>query len=421
MKDCCLSTKSDKECIRKNDKKTFKLPRRFSKERCKKGIKGFTMRSSCAPYKGCNKKGGSIKCKNKNPLTENKDTYYRICHNNTRLAEKRYSGKYNTSYINKKGYFICSCCSNKLYKTSDMYDSKTGWPAFKKPFNNKSIKYNSKTSELTCHSCGLHLGHRTFDGPLPTKIHDCINSVCLHFIELKGGSKKYKSKQKNMNKKTLKICSKKPLTGYNRSGYCETDMFDMGSHLVCAKMNKKFLKYTKSMGNDLSTPSSSFPGLKPGDKWCLCQDRWNEAFNNGIKTKVIKNATNLSIKDEVRKNINKKGGAKSNKKQFLYNPDNPKKSFDVYIDKDPSDTIPIKYKTIQDVKNTIRKLEKLYKSNKYPHKRIWQVGMIMYVRLKVLKQKKPKEFKLSEKYFKFLGQRTKIKDEKGRKGLTFKF
>ena len=118
----------------------------------------------------------------------------------------------------------------------------------------------------------------------------------------------------------------------------------------------------------------------------------------------------------TRKNKN----IKKTKKQFLYNPNNPKKSFDVYIDKDPSDTIPIKYTTIQDVKNTIKKLEKLYKSNKYPHKRIWQVGMIMYVRLKVLKKKKPKEFKLSEKYFKFLGKRTKLK-EKGRKKLIFKF
>ena len=109
------------------------------------------------------------------------------------------------------------------------------------------------------------------------------------------------------------------------------------------------------------------------------------------------------------------------KKQFLYNPNNPKISFDVYIDKDPSDTIPIKYTTIEDVKNTILKLENLYKSNKYTHKRIWQVGMIMYVRLKVLKDKKPKEFKLSEKYFKFLGQRTKIKGEKERKKFKFKF
>ena len=122
------------------------------------------------------------------------------------------------------------------------------------------------------------------------------------------------------------------------------------------------------------------------------------------------------------KYCNIKGGKTLKKKKtFLYHPNNPNKSFDVYIDKNPNDTIPIKYTTIQDVKNTIKKLEKLYKSNKYPHKRIWQVGMIMYVRLKVLKQKKPKEFKLSEKYCKFLGQRTKIKDEKGRKKLTFKF
>ena len=66
------------------------------------------------------------------------------------------------------------------------------------------------------------------------------------------------------------------------------------------------------------------------------------------------------------------------------------KSYDVYIDKDPSDTIPIKYTTTNDVKKTIKKLERLYKSNKYPHKRIWQVGMIMYVRLKVLKKRNQK-------------------------------
>ena len=65
--------------------------------------------------------------------------------------------------------------------------------------------------------------------------------------------------------------------------------------------------------------------------------------------------------------------------------------------------------------------EKLYKTNKYPHKRIWQVGMIMYVRLKVLKDKKPNEFKLSQKYFRFLGKRTKIKDDTKRKKFTFKF
>ena len=98
------------------------------------------------------------------------------------------------------------------------------------------------------------------------------------------------------------------------------------------------------------------------------------------------------------------------KKQFLFNPNNPKKSFDVYIDKNPKDTIHIKYTTIDDVKKTITKLEKLYKNKKYPHKRIWQVGMIMKVRLEVLKDKKPQQYQLAKKYFDFLGHRTKLDD-----------
>lgn len=111
------------------------------------------------------------------------------------------------------------------------------------------------------------------------------------------------------------------------------------------------------------------------------------------------------------KRMHKKMKNKSKtKKQFLYNPNNPKKSFDVYIDKNPKDTIKIKYKTIEDVKNTIDKLEKLYKNKKYTHKRIWQVAMIMKVRLNVLKNKKPEQYTLSKKYFDFLGERTKLKD-----------
>ena len=106
------------------------------------------------------------------------------------------------------------------------------------------------------------------------------------------------------------------------------------------------------------------------------------------------------------------------KKQFLFNPENPKKSFDVYIDKNPRDTINIKYTTVEDVKNTIDKLEKLYKNKKYTHKRIWQVGMIMNVRLKVLKNKKPKQYALSNKYFTFLGKRTKL-DENARYKVSF--
>ena len=108
------------------------------------------------------------------------------------------------------------------------------------------------------------------------------------------------------------------------------------------------------------------------------------------------------------------------KKEFLFNPKNPKKSFDVYIDKNPRDTIPIKYTNIKDVKETIDKLEKLYKSGKYKHQRISQVAMILMVRLRVLKDKKPREYKLAEKYFEFLKQRTKIKDDNKRKKLIFK-
>jgi len=105
-------------------------------------------------------------------------------------------------------------------------------------------------------------------------------------------------------------------------------------------------------------------------------------------------------------------------KNFLFNPNNPSKSFDVYIDKNPNDTIPIKYTTVTDVKETIDKLERLYKAKKYSHKRIWQVGMIMKVRLKVLQSKKPKQYALANKYFKFLGKRTKL-DEKDRYNISF--
>ena len=101
------------------------------------------------------------------------------------------------------------------------------------------------------------------------------------------------------------------------------------------------------------------------------------------------------------------------RKSFLFNPENPKKSFDVYIDKNPKDTIPIKYTTLSDVKNTIRRLEHLYKSKRYSHKRIWQVGMILYVRLNVIKKIKPMHYAIASKYFNFLKYRTTLpKDER---------
>ena len=134
---------------------------------------------------------------------------------------------------------------------------------------------------------------------------------------------------------------------------------------------------------------------------------------------------------KTRKIRKRKKRMRKTKKQFLYNPNNPKKSFDVYIDKNPNDTIPIKYTTINDVKNTIKKLERLFKTKKYPHKRIWQVGMIMKVRLEAMNKYKKtrykkaknvyKRYQLSNKYFKFLGERTKQKTFLERKKMVFKF
>lgn len=121
----------------------------------------------------------------------------------------------------------------------------------------------------------------------------------------------------------------------------------------------------------------------------------------------------------MRYTVKKRKGLNKTRKQFLFNPNNPKKSFDVYIDKNPKDTIPIKYTTLDDVKDTVAKLERLYKAKKYPHKRIWQVGMIMKVRLEVLKNKKPKEYALANKYFKFLSKRTDLSQNERYK-LQFK-
>ena len=114
------------------------------------------------------------------------------------------------------------------------------------------------------------------------------------------------------------------------------------------------------------------------------------------KSPVKKSDTKKSRIKTVRNSPKRKSATRKSrsKKQFLFNPKNPKKSFDVYIDKNPKDTIHIKYTTLEDVKNTINKLEKLYKNKKYTHKRIWQVAMIMNVRLRVLRNKKPKQYSL---------------------------
>ncbi len=227
----------------------------------------------------------------------------------------------------------------------------------------------------------------------------------------------------NILNKKLEKCSTN--IGYYRDGFCNTGLDDTGKHTICAIMNKDFLDFTKKKGNNLDNV------VKPQDRWCLCEDRWEEAFDSNLAPPVILNATNIKTKKRItNKILLKKGGSNKTKKQFLFNPNNPKKSFDVYIDKDPSDTIPIKYTTEDDVIKTINKLERLYKAKKYSHKRIWQVGMILKVRLEAMKKHKKKlypnaknvitRFNIANKYFKFLKKRTKKNGFKERKKLVFK-
>ena len=93
----------------------------------------------------------------------------------------------------------------------------------------------------------------------------------------------------------LKACCFNPMTGYLRDGYCQTLAQDTGTHVVCAVVTEKFLSYTRSKGNDLTTPIPQwqFPGLKPGDKWCLCISRWLEAENAGMAPGVVLAATHI--------------------------------------------------------------------------------------------------------------------------------
>ncbi len=99
---------------------------------------------------------------------------------------------------------------------------------------------------------------------------------------------------KNVFGETIIACSNDPITGYFRDGCCNTENLDFGMHTVCAVMTDEFLAYSKAVGNDLSTPRPewAFPGLKAGDRWCLCAMRWKEAYDAGMAPKVVLEATN---------------------------------------------------------------------------------------------------------------------------------
>lgn len=106
---------------------------------------------------------------------------------------------------------------------------------------------------------------------------------------------------KNVIGGNLEPCCSSPMTGFYRDGFCRTGGQDFGSHVVCAEVTSEFLEFTKSHGNDLSTPvpDSNFPGLKPGDRWCLCASRWQEALDAGVAPPVILSATHARALEMV--------------------------------------------------------------------------------------------------------------------------
>lgn len=107
--------------------------------------------------------------------------------------------------------------------------------------------------------------------------------------------------QKNVFGETLKACSERPLTGFYRTGCCHTGPEDFGLHTVCIEVTAEFLAFSKARGNDLSTPHPDFgfPGLQPGDRWCLCAVRWREAFEADCAPRVILAATHEATLEVV--------------------------------------------------------------------------------------------------------------------------
>jgi uncharacterized protein (DUF2237 family) len=101
---------------------------------------------------------------------------------------------------------------------------------------------------------------------------------------------------KNVLGGELRPCSTEPLTGFYRTGCCETGPEDVGAHVVCARVTAEFLAFSRERGNDLGTPlpEAGFPGLAPGDQWCLCAARWKEALDAGVAPPVVLTATQQS-------------------------------------------------------------------------------------------------------------------------------
>jgi hypothetical protein len=125
---------------------------------------------------------------------------------------------------------------------------------------------------------------------------------------INGALEMAEGKAKNILGNDLQSCCSDPITGFFRDGYCHTNYIDQGTHVVCAVVTDEFLEFTKSRGNDLITPITSykFSGLKAGDKWCLCALRWQEAYEAGVAPPVKVKSTHEKALKYISKDLLKK-------------------------------------------------------------------------------------------------------------------
>ena len=140
----------------------------------------------------------------------------------------------------------------------------------------------------------MRLAMAALSRPLVNKVvspRDSHGGICMPFDET--GRRPGRRPARNVLGGPVGVCSNDPMTGFFRNGCCETSPEDLGSHTVCAVMTTGFLNFSKAQGNDLSTPRPEFGfvGLKPGDRWCLCAPRWQEAFEAGAAPQVVLHST----------------------------------------------------------------------------------------------------------------------------------
>jgi uncharacterized protein len=171
-----------------------------------------------------------------------------------------------------------------------------------------SQRQDTQRTQLALVFVGMCSGLPACSRPAPTAMKPSA-AVCAtaEIEDTKGtsclgpGALPARADAKNILGESLAACPSKHVTGFNRNGYCNTGPLDHGVHVVCASVSEAFLTFSRERGNDLVTPRGEFPGLKPGDAWCLCAERWREAHQAGVGPKVYAEATDVRALDFIEK------------------------------------------------------------------------------------------------------------------------